>query len=355
MKANGKPLPRVPGRRTGLVYVTDQAPGIERRRSGKAFRYVGTRGQVIRGERAVARIRMLAIPPAWKDVWICPHPRGHLQATGRDDRGRKQYIYHSAWQTARNAEKFENLYEFGRALPRVRRAVARQLARKSLDRQTLLAAIVYLLDRTLVRIGNEEYARQNDSFGLTTLRNRHARARGRSLRIRFRGKSGIEHDVRITHRRLARIVRECQDLPGQRLFQYYDDDGVVRPVTSSDVNDYIRSLTGTGFTAKEFRTWKATVHVLEYLLPQCPEGEQVSERQRKRTVNAAMASAAAALGNTITICRKYYVHPCISELFLAGELGRLSDGPPRARRGLTAAEELLLRILNRSPRAVAQS
>ena len=210
-----------------------------------------------------------------------PHPRGHLQATGRDDRGRKQYIYHSAWQIARNLEKFENLYEFGLALPRVRRVVTRRLARQSLDRQTLLAAIVYLLDRTLVRVGNQEYARQNDSFGLTTLRNRHARASGRSLRIRFRGKSGIEHDVRITHRRLVRIVRECQELPGQRLFQCYDDEGAIRPVTSNNVNDYLRSLTGKAFTAKEFRTWKATVHVLDYLIALCPEGEKASERQRK--------------------------------------------------------------------------
>jgi DNA topoisomerase-1 len=350
MNAQGKRrLPRALKRGSRLTYVSDQAPGIGRERRGKSFRYVGTRGRLICCQRTVARIRTLAIPPAWTDVWICPDPRGHLQATGRDDRGRKQYIYHSAWQTARNCEKFENLYEFGKSLPRVRRVVARQLARHELDRETLLAAMILLLDRTLVRVGNEEYVRQNDSFGLTTLRDRHAQARGPSLRIRFRGKSGIEHDVRITHRRLARIVRQCQELPGQRLFQYYDESGAIRPVTSGDVNDYLRTLTGNEFTAKEFRTWKATVHVLDCLLPLCSASAEASELAGKRAVKAAIASAAAALGNTVTICRKYYVHPRITELFLAGELGSQAARPRRVRRGLTQGEELLLHILKQAP------
>jgi DNA topoisomerase I len=350
-RANGTPvrLPGVDGRKVQLVYVNDQSPGIERRGSPRRFHYVNSRGQRIRSPRVQARIRKLVIPPAWTEVWICSNPRGHLQATGRDARGRKQYLYHPAWQTGRNDQKFETLWQFGRGLARLRRQVKRLAKGRELTRETVLAAMIMLLDVTLVRVGNEEYVKQNDSFGLTTLRNRHATASGRSVRMRFRGKSGVQQDVRITSRRLSRIVRECQELPGQRLFQYYDESGKLRPVTSTDVNEFLRSLSGQPFTAKDFRTWRATAFVLEHLRPFCQQ--ELTERQKKQVVSAALRTAATALGNTVTVCRKYYVHPGITDLFLTGDLEPYFARCGRAPGGLSDAERVLLAILReKSPR-----
>ena len=349
MIANGDSvrLSQSTGRSVRLVYVSDQSPGIRRQRTGSGFRYLNSRGKTVRSPRVLSRIRWLAIPPAWEDVWICSNPQGHLQATGRDARGRKQYIYHAAWQTGRNCEKFRGLRQFGKSLPKLRRAVKRQIASREFTREKVLAAIVLLLDETMVRVGNEEYVRQNDSFGLTTLRDRHAQANGQVLRMRFRGKSGIQHDVRITHRRLARIVRQCQELPGQRLFQYNDESGKVRPVTSGDVNDYLRRLSGEAFTAKDFRTWRATSLVLESLRRCC--GPALSEQEKKQAVKEALQGAAAALGNTMTVCRKYYVHPLLLDAFLADRLGALLAVPQPGKRGLSAAEQALLGVLKRLP------
>lgn len=328
------------------MYVSDEQPGIRRVRCGKAFKYVNARGQAIRSPRVLARIHRLVIPPAWEDVWICPHGQGHLQATGRDARGRKQYLYHDEFSDWRNREKFKNLRQFGRTLPRIRRVAARHIARAGLSREKVLAGIVMLLDQTLMRVGNEEYVRQNDSFGLTTLRNRHARTTGGTLRMTFRGKSGVKHDVRVTHRRLVRLVRSCQELPGQRLFQYYDVDGSIRSLDSADVNDYLRTITGQPFTAKEFRTWKATAFVFEFL--QARDQPDASAAARKRVVVEAIRSAAAALGNTATVCRKYYVHPLVIELY---QNARLAQGRAASRpiRGLDATEQALLAILKKAP------
>ena len=344
---NGQRIPLSIAVRRGarLVYVTDDQPGIRRIRSGTSFKYVSSRGQLIRSPRTLSRIRSLVIPPAWEDVWICPRAEGHLQATGRDARGRKQYVYHSGFSDWRNGEKFKNLRQFGRTLPRIRRVVARHLARSGLTREKVLAGIVMLLDQTLMRVGNEEYVRQNDSFGLTTLRNRHARTTGGTLRMTFRGKSGIKHDVRVTHRRLVKLVRSCQDLPGQKLFQYHDEDGSIRAVGSADVNDYLRTITGQPFTAKEFRTWKATAYVLEFL--QNHDLRESSAATRKRLVVEAIRSAAAALGNTATVCRKYYVHPLVVELYESGRVAKRPAGKPV--RGLNATEQALLRLLKKAP------
>jgi DNA topoisomerase-1 len=265
------------------------------------------------------RIRRLAIPPAWTDVWIGPDARGHLQATGRDDRGRKQHRYHPRWREVRDETKYHRLIAFARALPRLRRRVARHLARLGLSREKVLAAIVRLLETTLIRVGNEEYARQNHSFGLTTLRDRHADIQGSHLSFRFRGKGGIEHSVDLHDRRLARIVRQCQDLPGQELFQWVDGDGRQHVVDSADVNAYLREATGEDFTAKEFRTWAGTV-----LAAQALQEFQTfdSQAQGKRNIVHAIESVAKRLGNTRAVCRKCYVHPAVLNAYLDGSLLR---------------------------------
>src|SRR5205085_4886418 len=243
----------------GLSYATDDQSGFRRIRSGGGFRYVDTKGKPLRAREHLARIRSLAIPPAWKDVWICPTANGHLQATGRDARGRKQHRYHPQWRETRDATKYGRLVEFARAVPRIRRRVQRDLGRTGLGRDRVLAAVVRLMDLTSIRVGNEEYARDNKSYGLTTLKDQHAKIRGSTIRFCFRGKSGKQHEVELHDRRLAKIVKSCQDIPGQDLFQYYDDDGERRDVTSRDVNDYLREAAGTDYSARDFRTWAGTV------------------------------------------------------------------------------------------------
>ena len=246
-------------REAGLRYSTDSRPGWTRHRAGRGFSYRDTDGSTIRDAETIARIRALAIPPAWTDVWICPWPNGHLQATGRDARGRKQYRYHARWRARRDTDKFDRMLAFAKALPRIRKRCDADLARRGLPREKVLAAVVRLLELTLIRVGNDEYARLNRSFGLTTLRDRHVRVERSAIRFRFRGKSGKQHEVGLRDRRLARVVRTCQELPGQELFQYVDEDGLVRDVTSDDVNDYLRQVGGGAFTAKDFRTWAGTV------------------------------------------------------------------------------------------------
>ncbi len=325
-----------------LVYVHDESElNLRRRRCGRGFLYLDATGARVGDPETCQRIRALAIPPAWEDVRISADPAGHIQAIGRDSRGRRQYCYHAEWQHVREATKFNDLLQFGASLPRLRSRLKRDLQLRGLCRDRVLAMVVDLLDRTLIRVGSTVYARENGSFGLTTLTKRHVAARGSELRFRFTGKSGKAWDVRLSDRRLVRTIRTCQDLPGQRLFQYRDDDGAVRAVGSADVNAYLQEIGGDSVTSRRFRTWAATVGVATRLA-----GEPVPESQRAtaRAINTALDEMAARLGNTRAICRKSYVLPTVFESYVAGELTAALGGLPlRRRRGLTAAEA---RVLN---------
>lgn len=332
----------------GLVWVSDQAPGIRRIRAGDYFAYVGPDGKRVRKAAELQRIRALAIPPAYEDVWICVRANGHIQATGRDARGRKQYRYHPDWRLAKDADKFERMLEFGAALPRIRRRVGADLAAPvgtMPRRETVLATIVRLLDTTFVRIGNEEYARENKSFGLTTLRNRHAAVTGDRLRLRFRGKSGKEHEVAIDDPRIAKVVRRCQAMPGQELFQYVDEDGEVRSVGSAEVNDYIRDASGADFTAKDFRTWHGTAHALALWL----EHGGAADTPRP-SAKELLGEVAKRLGNTVAVCKKSYVHPRVLEALGSDVKAELLEALDRAKRraGLSAGERRLLAFLSRA-------
>jgi DNA topoisomerase-1 len=309
--------PRAVARDAGLRYTSDARPGITRRRSGTGFSYRDADGRTIRDREVIGRIRALAIPPAWTDVWICPWPNGHLQASGRDARGRKQYRYHARWQQRRGTEKFDRMLDFSEALPRIRRRCDEDLAKRGLPREKVLAAVVRLLELTLIRVGNDEYARLNRSFGLTTLQDRHARIEGSALRFRFRGKSGQSHEVGLRDRRLAALVRRCQELPGQELFQFVDEAGEVRDIASDDVNAYIRAAAGGDFTAKDFRTWAGTVLAYRALRALQP-GE--GEREAKRNVVEAIRQTADRLGNTPAVARGSYVHPAVLDAYLTGSI-----------------------------------
>ena len=300
----------------GLHYVSDDRPGYTRRAKNGEFEYLNTEGKRIRDEQRLLRIKRLAIPPAWTDVWICPSPTGHIQATGRDARRRKQYRYHERWRELRDENKFGRLADFAKALPKIRRRVTQDMRLPGLPRQKVLATVVRLLERTFIRVGNDEYARENKSFGLTTIKNRHVTVKGPHLRFRFRGKSGRQHEVDLRDRRIAKIVSKCQDLPGQDLFQYVGPDSEVRNVTSQDVNDYLREITNENLTAKDFRTWGGTVLAAIALSAQ---GEFETKKQAKANVKTAIYAVAELLGNTPAICRKCYVHPAIVEAYLTGK------------------------------------
>jgi DNA topoisomerase-1 len=302
----------------GLRYVNDEQPGYTRKRKGKnSFVYYDLEGKVIRDESRLLRIGRLAIPPAYTDVWICPSPNGHIQATGRDDRGRKQYRYHDRWRAIRDENKYDRMLIFGDALPKIRRHIQADLKLPGLPRNKVLAAVVQLLERTFIRVGNEEYAKQNKSFGLTTMRNHHVQVRGSRLRFRFRGKSGVQHEVDVDDRRIAKIVRKLQELPGQELFHYIDQEDQLRDVTSQDVNSYLREITGEDFTAKDFRTWAGTVLVALALNVQ--EAFH-TKKQAKANVKDAISAVSKILGNTPAVCRKCYVHPAVLESYLGGNL-----------------------------------
>src|SRR3954465_8473751 len=301
----------------GLRYVTDDQPGYTRKKNGDDFDYFDTEGKRIRDETRLLRIRRLAIPPAYKDVWICPSPNGHIQATGRDARGRKQYRYHERWREVRDENKYERMVVFGKALPKIRRRVDRDLKRRGLPREKVLATVVQLLERTFIRIGNEEYAKENKSFGLTTMRNHHVDVTATKLKFSFRGKSGKEHEVDVTDRRLARIIRQLQDLPGQEVFQYLNDRDERRKVTSEDVNEYLRQITGEDFTAKDFRTWAGTVLAARALHAQ---DAFKNKTQAKKNIKDAVSAVAKILGNTPAVCRKCYVHPAVLETYLDGAM-----------------------------------
>lgn len=304
-------------RNAGLRHVSDRSPGFRRIRRGRGFSYRDLEGQTIRDPETLHRLRALAIPPAWTDVWICPTPNGHIQATGRDDRGRKQYRYHNRWRRVRDEAKYNRMIEFAQALPQIRQRVTHDLAKPGLPKEKVLAAIVRLLETTSIRVGNVEYAKANRSFGLTTLRDRHVALKGSRIRFRFRAKHGVLHESDLDDPRLARVVRRCRDLPGQELFQYLDDSGEVHDIGSEDVNDYLRSIAGESFTAKDFRTWVGTV--LAMLALQEFEAFDSQVQARKNVVRA-IESVAERLGNTPSVCRKCYVHPTILDAYLDGTL-----------------------------------
>lgn len=332
--------------RAQLVYVSDEAPGITRRRSGKGFSYRGPDGNPVRDPETLARIRALAIPPAYTDVWISADPEGHLQATGRDQRGRKQYRYHPRWAEVRDEAKFGSLADFGAALPAIRERIDGDLRRRGLPRERVLASIVWLLQHTLIRIGNHTYARDNKSYGLTTLRSRHVAADGTRLRFRFKGKSGKEWNLQLVDRRLVRVIRSMQELPGQNLFQYVGDDGDPHVVRSQDVNLYLRDISGADFTSKHFRTWAGTIAAANLLrAAELPD----TKSAQARTLNGVIDQVASRLGNTRAVCRSSYIHPRVVEDWLAGrlsaDLDRLSTEAASETRGLDEDEAVILEWL----------
>lgn len=327
----------------GLRYVHDDGPGVRRKRIGRAFRYQFDDGTAVHESRTLARIKRLAIPPAWTDVWICPFANGHIQASGRDDRHRKQYRYHEDWRAVRDQTKYTRMIAFGGALARIRRRVAHDLRRPGLGREKVLATVVRLLETTLIRVGNEEYAKANGSIGLSTMRDRHVRVRGDALHFAFRGKSGKYRQIELHDPRIARVVRQVQDLPGQELFQYIDDDGQRQKISSEDVNDYLRRTAGEEFSAKDFRTWAGTV-LAASALAQLEPGR--TRAQAKRNLVAAVNQVAARLGNTPAVCRKCYIHPIVFESYLRGETIEL---PPA---GTTAVGAPGLSVLKATERTV---
>jgi DNA topoisomerase-1 len=337
--------PEAAARSAGLRYVSDQSPGIIRRRAGKGFTYRSTDGNRLSDREELARIRSLAIPPAWTDVWICPNARGHIQATGRDARGRKQYRYHDRWREVRDQTKFDRMSDFGKALPALRASVESDLGRSGLPREKVLAAVVRLLDSTSIRIGNPEYARENGSYGLTTMRDRHVNVFGSRMRFRFRGKGGKLNTVDLIDRRLAAVVKRCQELPGEELFQYVDDAGEVRTVTSEDVNGYLQTLSGQEFSAKNFRTWNASVLATQAL---AEAGGFRSERGAKDKIAEAIETVAATLGNTPAVCRACYVHPRVLLSYTSRtlrEAWRAVASSGTAMNGLRPEEACFLRLL----------
>lgn len=302
---------------SGLRYVSDEEPGYTRRKSGKGYAFYDTKGKLIRDTATLKRMRSLAVPPAYKDVWYCRDTRGHIQATGRDDKGRKQYRYHAKWNEARDGAKYEHMLIFAEALPTIRERVGDHMRLRGLKREKVLATVVHLLETTLIRVGNEDYARTNKSYGLTTLRNRHVEVDGGELRFEFRGKSGKSWKLKLRDKRVATVVKQCQELPGQHLFQYLDEDGTPQSIDSSDINAYLRDISGTQITAKDFRTWAGTVLAAIAL----SEFEAVdSAALAKKNVKAAIERVASRLGNTPTICRKCYVHPEVVQSYLDGQL-----------------------------------
>ena len=350
------PEPAQSAKAAGLRYVTDTMPGIRRVRRGQGFSYLTSEGKPLRDPDDLQRIKALVLPPAWTDVWICPLPHGHLQATGRDAKGRKQHRYHERWKAVRDATKFDRMIAFAQALPRLRRRIDRDLKRRGLTREKVLATVVRLLETSLIRVGNEEYAQQNDSFGLTTLRDRHVDVRGSRMRFEFRGKSGVAHSVDVHDLRLAKVVQSCQELPGHELFQYIDDTGERRAINSSDVNDYLRQITRQDFTSKDFRTWAATL-LAARALQECEAFD--SQAEAKRHLVRAIESVAERLGNTPTVCRKCYVHPAIIDAYLNRTLletlaQRADTELVRSLQQLTPEEAAVLALLQQRLRREAQ-
>lgn len=337
--------PQAAARAARLRYVSDDQPGVTRKRWGRGFTYFDPQGNRITDPELRARFEQLVIPPGWTDVWICTDENCHIQATGRDEKGRKVYIYHPRWEELRNETKFNRMVHFGEALPRLRRQVDADLRQRGMPRERVLAAAVRLLQETLIRVGNEEYARNNNSFGLTTLRNEHVDVDGARLHFEFRGKSGKMQSVDVRDPRAARVLRQLQDLPGQRLFQYVDDEGETREVTSEDVNQYVRAATGDHFRAKDFRTWGGTVHAVRVLQQM---GEAEDEKQAEKNVVELFKQVAKQLGNTPAVCRQYYVHPCVPNCYREGAFFTLcaeAQPTPEEEEWLDPEEQLALHLL----------
>ncbi|MEQ1857312.1 MAG: DNA topoisomerase IB [Longimicrobiales bacterium] len=331
--------------KAGLLYTPDSLRGIRRERLGAAFVYIGSNGQPVTNEQKLRRIRSLAIPPAWTDVWICPHSNGHLQVTARDARGRKQYRYHLKYRAVRDETKFSRMMDFSRVLPAARQAIEAHLGLPGLPRQKVLATVVWLLERTLIRVGNIEYARENETFGLTTLEDRHVIVRGKTVTFSFTGKSGIEHTKSIVDSRIARIVQRCQTLPGEPLFQYVDSDGNRQDVDSGAVNEYLREIAGAGITAKDFRTWAGTMLAAAALRE---IGTARLLKHKKSNIVKAIDRVAEHLGNTRAVCRQYYIHPVVLEAYLRGKVIPPTDRAPKRRtsaRKLRADELAVLRFI----------
>jgi DNA topoisomerase-1 len=337
--------PTISAEVAGLRYVNDQrTPGIHRIGRNKRFRYVDPSGGTVADVDVLTRIRSLVIPPAWTDVWICPNPLGHLQATGRDARGRKQYRYHPRWRQVRDEVKYGRMLAFAAALPKIRQRTAADLKLTGLPREKVLAAVVELLEKTLIRVGNEEYARDNDSYGLTTMRDTHAKVNGSSVRFEFRGKSGKPHRIDLHDTRLARIVKACRELPGYELFQYVDDAGERKGIESSDVNDYIKTICNEAFTAKDFRTWAGTVMTALELARFPPHR---STRAAKKNIVRAIETVAARLGNTASVCRKCYIHPLVFDAYMAGDVVKPSRRGPTGRSRLSPQESAVVALIER--------
>jgi DNA topoisomerase-1 len=343
----------------GLRYTTDAIPGIRRLKRRGGFSFVAADGKPITDKGEIARIKALAVPPAYTDVWICPQANGHLQATGRDARGRKQYRYHKRWRAVRDENKFDRMIEFAKALPAIRNAVARDIALAGMPREKVLATIVSLTAQTAIRIGNEEYARENDSYGLTTMREEHVDVKGSRVRFHFRGKSGKVHEVEIRDKRIARIVKRSQDLPGQQLFEYLDDEGTARPIHSEDVNEYLKTISGGDFTAKDFRTWEATVMCSLELAAQ--QAQDANQSERKKLVTEAIVKVAEHLGNTPAVCKKSYVFPGVVDEFVTNGTLKLIEkavgkaSPHALDRHETAVVRLIERIVARESRPLAEA
>ena len=346
MSRNGAPDPESSAKAAGLRYVNSDGPGIFRSRRGKGFSYVGPDSKPVRDKRTLERIRSLVIPPAWENVWICPIENGHIQAVGRDARNRKQYRYHPRYREVRDEAKFDRMQAFGAVLPKVRAAVDHDLSLPGLSQRKVIAAIVRLLDETCIRVGNDEYAEENNSFGLTTLRNRHAEVHGDGIRLHFLGKSKQQHDVTLHDARLAKIVKNCQDLPGQELFQYRADDGEYVKVDSADVNDYLREISGDDFTAKDFRTWHGTCHMAQQL---AALGLAQSKTEIKRNIVEAIKETAKKLGNRPPACRKFYVHPVVfnayTERTIVSAMQKMRSNRASRKRGLRPEEAAVLRLI----------
>lgn len=344
------PEPPQAAKQAGLRYISDEHPGIRRQRWGRGFSYFDAGGDRIQDPAELERLKALPIPPSWENVWICPFPNGHLLATGRDARGRKQYRYHPDWRKVRNQTKFDRLIPFGYARPLIRQVTDRHLRQRTLSREKLLALVVRLLDSTLIRVGNEEYMQQNDSFGLTTLQERHVDLGTTKVRFHFNGKSGVEHEIELSDRRLARAIKRCQELPGQQLFQYVDDAGEVHDIDSADVNEYLQTITGEAFTSKDFRTWAGTACTAQVLQEL---GEPDSTRQAQEHIREAIREAAQTLGNRVATCRNFYVHPTIPEAYEAGWLLAVwpqgqGRSQPSLLKAMTPTERALITVLEHS-------
>src|ERR671924_213920 len=345
--------PQASAKAAGLRYVTDAGPGIRRRRAGQGFTYLGVDGRPIRDPQVLQRIKSLGSPPAWTKVWICPLPHGHLQATGRDAKGRKQHRYHPRWREVRDETKYGRMLEFAHVLPAIRRKVEQDLGLPGLPRDKILATVIRLLETSMIRVGNEEYRRQNNSFGLATLRSRHVNVSGSTIRFEFRGKSGVQHALDLNNRQLARIIKQCQELPGHELFQYVGEDGERYTIDSADVNEYLRQIAGDGFGSKDFRTWAGTVCAARQL---AQFESAPTQSARKKNIQRAIESVAKELGNTKAVCRKCYIHPGLIEAYADGSLSQLVNRHARKRTTITshrlAAEEAaVLALLKRKPKS----